>query len=156
MLAAVTHATSSYTLRSLVARMWWEDTSPINPNCSNFSAKWKRRATLKMAVPVHASTRGVGLRMPHIAAHCTILSTSEAPAHSRARVSGFDDSSEEILGGGRAGARPETEHASRRTRHLFFCFFFFVFLLSTRVPLLPIGGRHIQASQEECVARAAD
>ena len=81
-----------------------------------------------MAVPVHASTRGVGLRMPHIAAHCTILSTSEAPAHSRARVSGFDDSSEEILGGGRAGARPETEHASRRTRHLFFCFVFFVFL----------------------------
>ena len=55
--------------------------------------------------------------MPHIAAHCTILSTSAAPAHSRARVSGCDDSSEEIFGGGHAGAGPETERASRRTRH---------------------------------------
>ena len=43
--------------------------------------------------------------------------TSAAPAHSRARVSGFDDSSEEIFGGGRAGAGLETERVSRRTRH---------------------------------------
>ena len=59
-------------------------------------------------MPVHASTQEVRIR---------ILSTSAAPANSRARVSGFDDSSEEILGGARAGARTEIEPSVGRTKH---------------------------------------
>ena len=70
-------------------------------------------------MPVDASTQEVRIR---------ILSTSAARANSRARLSGFDDSSEEILGGARAGARPETEPSVASNK----------------------------ASQEECVARAAD
>ena len=54
--------------------------------------------------------------MPHIAAQCTILSTSAISAHSCARASSIDSSSGQIIGGGRAGAGPETKHASRRTR----------------------------------------
>ena len=54
--------------------------------------------------------------MPHIAAQCTILSTSATSAHSCARASSIDNSSGQIIGGGRAGAGPETKHASRRTR----------------------------------------
>ena len=53
-----------------------------------------------MAMSVHASTQDVTIR---------ILSMSAAPVNSLARVSGFDHSSLEILEGGRAGARRETE-----------------------------------------------
>ena len=53
-----------------------------------------------MAMPLHASTEEVTLR---------ILSMSAAPVNSLARVSGFDHSSLEILEGARAGARSETE-----------------------------------------------
>ena len=91
----------------------------MNPNCSSFSAKQTSPATLRMAMPVDASTQEVRIR---------ILSTSAARANSRARVSWFDDSSEEILGGARAGARLETEPSVASNK----------------------------ASQEECVARVAD
>ena len=80
----------------------------MNPNRSTFSAKNTSPATPKMALPIHASTQEARIR---------ILSTSAAPAKSRARVSGFDDSSKKILRDARAGALPETEHASSRTRH---------------------------------------
>ena len=54
--------------------------------------------------------------MQHIAAQCTILSTSATSAHSYARASSIDSSSGQIIGGGRAGAGPATKHASCRTR----------------------------------------
>ena len=54
--------------------------------------------------------------MQHIAAQCTILSTSATSAHSYARASSIDSSSGQIIGGSRAGAGPATKHASCRTR----------------------------------------
>ena len=51
--------------------MWKEDTSPINPNYSSFSTKWKKRATLKMAVPVHAGTPRIVPREDPVATKAT-------------------------------------------------------------------------------------